>query len=153
MDKPTVRNWCRLAVAAVSLAGLVACGGGNGGTTALDDGIQDLAGQYQLVTSDNAPIPVNILFDNCEHIQVRSGELQLSDDGSWQMLIHVLDPQGNPRDETDQGQFSRAGNRLQFQSEDYGDQFRGELQPPLVHLYYDWCGEGSADAEFGFSAN
>jgi hypothetical protein len=142
-------------VAAAAVAGLAACGGGSGGTTGPgpDGDIGDIVGHYQLVMSDGATVPVNILFDNCEDIQVRAGELQLSDDGSWQMLVRHFDEEGNEQDAEDQGQFSRSGGRLLLHSEVYGDQFKGEITPPLVHLYYDWCGEGSADVDFAFTAN
>lgn len=152
MEKHTLRTWCRLAAAAVSLAGLAACGGGASGGTAPNDDVQDVVGHYQLVMTDDATVPVNILFDHCDDIQVRTGELQLNDDGTWRMLIRHLDAEGNEQDADDEGQFSRSGNRLLFQSEAFGDQFKGELKAPLVHLYYDWCGEGSADVDFEFSA-
>ena len=29
--------------------------------------------------------------------------------------------------------------------------FAGEITGPLVHLYYDWCGEGHADVDFAFT--
>lgn len=152
MERPTLRNWCRLAVAALSVAGLAACGGGSSGGTGPNDDVKDIVGHYKLVMTDDATVPVNILFDHCENAQFRTGELLLSDDGTWQMLIRFFDPQGNEQETEDQGRFSRAGDRLQFQSEDFGDQFKGEIKAPLVHLYYDWCGEGHADADFEFTA-
>jgi hypothetical protein len=151
MEKTALRNLRRLAVAAATVAGLAACGGGSSGGTAPNDDIQDLVAHYQLVMADDATVPVNILFDNCDDIQIRTGELQLSDDGTWQMLVRHFDAEGNERDAEDQGQFSRSGGRLLFHSEQYGDQFKGELTPPLVHLYYDWCGEGHADVDFEFT--
>jgi hypothetical protein len=139
-------------VAALMVAGLAACGGGSGGGgTAPNGDVGEIAGDYKLVMADDATVPVNILFDECDDAQFRVGELVLSDDGTWQMGLRLFDADGNEQDAEDHGRFARAGDRLAFQSEVYGDQFKGEIKVPLVHLYYDWCGEGHADVDFAFS--
>jgi hypothetical protein len=33
----------------------------------------------------------------------------------------------------------------------YRDRFAGAVDAPRVHLFYDWCGEGRADADFTFA--
>jgi hypothetical protein len=153
MDKPTSRKWS-LAVAALMVAGLAACGGGSsGGGTAPNDDIEDIVGHYKLVMTDDATTPVTIDFEACDDVGFRVGEMLLSDDGTWQTFIRFFDADGAEQDATDSGQFSRADNRLLFQSEDYGDQFKGEIKAGLVHLYYDWCGEGHADVDFEFAAD
>jgi len=153
MQKPTSRTWYP-AVAALMLASLAACGGGSsGGGTAPSNDIEDIVGHYKLVMADDFTVPVNILFDHCDDIQLRQGELLLSDDGTWQTFIRLFDAEGTEQDATDSGRFSRAGDRLMFQSDEFGDQFKGEVKGALVHLYYDWCGEGQADVDFGFAAD
>jgi len=151
MERPTSRGWFR-AVAVLMVAGLAACGGGSGGGgTAPNGDVGEIAGDYNLALADDATVPVTILFDHCDDAQFRIGELLLSDDGTWQMLIRLFDADGDEQEAEDSGRFTRAGDRLAFQSEVYGDQFKGEIKTALVHLYYDWCGEGHADVDFAFS--
>ena len=67
------------------------------------------------------------------------------------MVIRLFNANGEEQELQDDGRFQRAGNRVAFQSDEYGDRFAGEITGPLVHLYYDWCGEGHADVDFTFT--
>jgi len=134
------------------MATIAACGGGGGGGVAAPNtDVGEIAGDYRLAMADDETVPVTILFDHCDDPEFRQGELLLGDDGTWQMLIRLFDEDGEEEDAEDSGRFTRAGDRLAFQSEVYGDQFKGEIKAPLVHLYYDWCGEGHADVDFAFT--
>ena len=138
--------------AALLVAGLAACGGGSGnGGTGPDGNVGQVAGDYAMVSIDGATVPVTINFDNCDDIRFGAGGMTLGEDGSWQLAIQLFDANGNAMNAQDHGRFSRAGDRLSFQSEVYGDQFKGAIQTPGVHVYYDWCGEGHPDVDFTFS--
>jgi hypothetical protein len=153
MERPTSRRWS-LVLTALIVAGFAACGGGSGGGgMGPSDDIGDIVGHYKLVMTDDVLTPVTIDFEACDDVRFRIGELLLSDDGRWQTFIRFFDADGAEQDATDSGRFSRADDRLMFQSEDYGDQFKGEIRGGLVHLYYDWCGEGHADVDFEFAAD
>ena len=138
-------------LAALLGLGLAACGGGGGGGTAPNGDLGEIAGDYALAMADSVRVPVTILFDHCEDVQFRTGGMSLDEDGTWRMAVTFLEADGSEENAEDEGRFARTGNRLAFQSEVYGDQFKGELDGPLVHVYYDWCGEGHADMDLTFT--
>jgi hypothetical protein len=111
----------------------------------------EIAGDYVLAQADSVAVPVTILFDHCGDIQFRAGRMSLGEDGTWRMAIQTLDAGGNEEGAEDGGRFQRAGDRLAFQSDVYGDHFQGEIAPPMLHFYYDWCGEGHADMDLAFT--
>jgi hypothetical protein len=147
------RAWRAGTGTALLAAGLAACGGGGGnGGTGPNGDVGPIAGGYALVTIDGAAVPIIINFDHCDNIQFRAGAMTLGEDGTWQMALKMLDADGNELDDAqDHGRFARADDRLAFQSDVYGDQFKGAIEAQQVHLYYDWCGEGHADVDFTFS--
>jgi hypothetical protein len=110
-----------------------------------------MAGDYALVIIDGATVPVTIQFDHCDATRFRAGGMTLGEDGSWQLALKLFDADGNELDAADHGRFAKTGDRLAFSSDVYGDQFKGAVDAPLVHLYYDWCGEGHADVDFTFT--
>jgi hypothetical protein len=145
-------GWSWWPAAAFLMATLAACGGKSGnGTTGPDGDVGQIAGDYGLAMVDAVTAPVVIDFDNCGSVQFRAGSVSLAEDGTWEMMIRLYDANGEEQELQDEGRFQRAGNRLAFQSDEYGDRFAGEITGPLVHLYYDWCGEGHADVDFAFT--
>jgi hypothetical protein len=135
--------------AVLLVAALAACGGGGG--TGPNGDFGQIAGDYNLVMVDSVAAPVTILFDHCDQVRFRTGGMRLGEDGTWEIVLRLDDANGNQLDMEDHGQFARAGNRLSFKSDAFGDQFKGELDATLVHLYYDWCGEGHADVDLTFT--
>jgi len=146
-----LRAWRVGTGAALLVAGLGACGGGSNGGTEPNGDVGPIAGDYALVITDGATVPVTINFDNCDDVRFRAGGMKLGEDGTWQMAIMLFDADGNEVNAQDHGRFTRADDKLLFQSDAFGDQFKGAIEAPLVHLYYDWCGEGHADVDFTFS--
>jgi hypothetical protein len=71
------------------------------------------------------------------------------DGDSWEMRIDWEDADG-ANFTGDHGSFDRDGNELRFRSAAYGDEFAGELEGPLVVLYYDFCTNGVADVDLVF---
>jgi hypothetical protein len=147
-----LQGWKWRLAAALLTATLAACGGssGNGGTGP-DTDLGQVAGEYGLSVVDGATAPVTIDFDNCGSIRFHAGDVSLADDGTWQMAITLFDVNGDQQQLEDEGRYQRAGNRLAFQSDQYGDHFAGELDDALIHVYYDFCGEGHPDVDFSFS--
>lgn len=143
------RTWRR--AGAAFMAALAACGGGSSGGTGPDGDLGSTAGDYGLAIVDGATAPVTIDFDECGSILFRAGSMSLGEDGTWQMAIRLFDVNGEEQEMQDEGRYQRAGGRLAFPSDEYGDRFAGELDGPLVHLYYDWCGEGHADVDLTFT--
>jgi len=146
------RAWRAGTGAALLVAGLAACGGGssNVGTEPNGD-VGPIAEDYALAIIDGATVPVTIQFDHCDDMRFRAGGMTLGEDGTWPLVLKLFDADGNEVDAQDHGRFTRADDRLSFQSDVYGDQFTGAIEAPLVHLCYDWCGEGHADVDLTFS--
>ena len=145
-----LERWTWRSAAALLTATLAACGGSSGGTGPNGD-LDQIAGDYGLATVDSVAAPVTIDFENCGSIRFTAGGVSLADDGTWEMTVRLFDVNGDEQEFQDDGHYQRAGNRLAFQSDEYGDHFAGEADDPLVHLYYDWCGEGHPDADFAFA--
>jgi hypothetical protein len=147
-----LERWTWRVAAALLTATLAACGGKSGnGSTGPEGDVGQIAGEYGLAMVDGVTAPVTIDFDNCGSIRFRAGGVSLAEDGTWEMAIRLFDANGDEQELQDEGRFQRAGDRLAFQSDEYGDRFAGEVDAALVHLYYDWCGEGHADVDFAFT--
>ncbi len=113
-------------------------GGGGGG----------LAGTYELVGINNAPVPAVVQMEGCTPSRFLAGSLTLGD-GGWSFDIMAEDETGT-NSLRDEGEFQREGNELSFDSARYGDRFEGELEDGLVVLYYDFCSNGEHDIDFVF---
>ena len=132
----------RLMAACVSLVCLAAaCGGGkDGGATGPGNGGNDqVAGDYLLVGAGNA-VPTVVNSPVCGQNEIQNGGLTLGEDGSYQMQFNWQDENG-PNYSSDHGRYRLQGNRLQFSSDAWGDQFEGQVGGGLLELTWDFCSD------------
>ena len=132
----------RLMAACVSLVCLAAaCGGGKDGPTGPGGGGNgQVAGDYLLVGAGGNAVPAVINSPVCGQNEIDNGGLTLGADGSYQMQFNWRDEHG-PNYSSDHGRYQVQGNRLQFSSEAWGDQFEGQVGGGLLELTWDFCAD------------
>ena len=137
------RRWRRLAAGSlVALA--AACGGGDGdGGTGPGAG-GDLAGSYQLVGANDAPVPTVVTSNVCSPAQIQGGSMRLGTDGRFELRFDWQDESGQQYT-GDHGRYQQAGDELHFVSEAWDDEFEGEVDDGLVWIYYDFCADNQGE--------
>ncbi len=142
-----IRQVARVAAAGALL--LSAGCGGDGGSTDPGGGGGGPTGTYLLVGINNTAVPAVAQMEHCTPSAFTGGSLILSAGGGWSFGIELEDETG-AHVLRDRGRFEREGDELAFVSEQFGDQFEGEVEDGLVVLYYDFCANGEADIDFVF---
>lgn len=131
----------RLMAACVSLACLVAaCGGGKDGPTGPGGGNGQVAGEYLLVGAGGNAVPTVVNSEVCGANEIDNGGLTLGGDGSYEMRFDWQDEDG-PNYSADHGRYRVQGNRIQFTSEAWGDEFEGQAAGGLLELTWDFCND------------
>ena len=131
------RKWRPIAAAWSVMCLMAACGGGGDGGTGPGGG--DLAGDYRLISANDGALPATFTAQNCDPAQFTGGSLTLNTDGTFEMDVSYIDDEGNATGFPDHGHYQRHGDQLMFSSEEWGDQFEGEVDGGLVWTYYDFC--------------
>ena len=72
--------------------------------------------------------------------EIDNGGLTLAEDGSYQMQFNWQDDDG-PNYSADHGRYRVQGNRTQFTSEAWGDEFEGQAGGGLLELTWDFCND------------
>jgi hypothetical protein len=131
----------RLMAACVSLGCLVAaCGGGKDATGPGGGGTGALAGDYVLIGAGGNTVPAVVNSDICGANEIDNGGLTLSTDGKYEMRFDWQDENG-PNYSADHGRYRVQGNRVQFSSDAWGDEFEGQEAGGLLELTWDFCND------------
>lgn len=128
---------------------LAGCGGGDGNTG--PGGGDNLQAAYSLQRVNHIDVPAEAEM-NWGTAGFRSGSLELSGDGTWQMEIRYDNIDSGERlTLTDNGDYHRDGGTLHLSSDQFGDEFDGGLDGDKITIKYDFDGNGAYESDFTFT--
>ncbi len=134
-----LRTWARAArlAAGIGLGAALAAGCGGDGAT----GPGSLNGSYRLTRIGDTAVPLRTTSDGST-IVISGGTLVL-DDGEFTLGIDVR-VDADDAGLADDGTYDRSGDRLEFTSAVFGDDFTGNLSDNgrTITVSYDISGEG-----------
>jgi hypothetical protein len=127
-----------------------ACGGGGdkSPTGPGNDGGQQTI-NYQLASLGKVGLPADLQIEDCAITRFYSGRMQVTDDGSWEIVLQVHDFSGD-WGYLDRGEVEQDGVALQFDSEVSGVSYQGQVDGSEIKIMYDWCANGVPDVQLVF---
>jgi hypothetical protein len=124
-----------------------ACGGGDKGPTG--PGEEDEPIGYELVSLGRMGLPADAQLEDCTLTRFCSGQLQVTDDWSWQISLQVHDVDGD-WGYLDEGEVEEDGEAFRFVSNVSGSTYQGTVNGSEVSITYDWCYNGVPDVQLVF---
>jgi hypothetical protein len=124
-----------------------ACGGGDKGPTGPGGGDEPIG--YELVSLGRMGLPADAQLEDCTLTRFYSGQLQVTDDWSWQISLQVHDVDGD-WGYLDEGEVEEDGEAFRFVSNVSGSSYQGTVNGSEVSIMYDWCYNGVPDVQLVF---
>jgi hypothetical protein len=128
---------------------LMAIGCGGGDKSPAGPGADGPA-RYQLASVGRISLPADVQPEDCRLTRIYGGQLQLTDDGDWQLRLQVHDGFDGDWQYGDQGEVDTDGAQLWLQSVYSGSTYTGQLDGSTIRIMYDWCYDGVPDLQLVF---
>jgi hypothetical protein len=128
-----------------------ACGGGDKGPTGPGGGNGPGTDTWRLVALGRAGLPADAQLEDCTLTRFYSGQLDLTQNGGWQIKLQVHDDTGD-WGYLDKGKYQENadGETVSFQSQISGLTYRGTYDGTDLAIMYDWCANGVPDVQLVF---
>ena len=106
---------------------------------------------YDLVALGRMGLPADVQVEDCITSRFQRGELQLDENGAWEMWIEFSDANYELATASDDGRFVAEGATVWLASEWSGITHQATLDGGEVRIQYDWCFNGVADVQLVFA--
>lgn len=140
----------RLSTLAPWTALLMAIGCGGGGDKSPTAPGADGVVQFELSSVGKIALPADVQAEDCTPTRIYGGQLQLTDDGSWQLRLQVHDGIDGDWLYGDDGEVEDDGPNLWFQSTYSGSTYPADADGSTIKIMYDWCYNGVPDMQLVF---
>jgi hypothetical protein len=124
----------------------IGCGDGDKGPTG--PGGEPVL-NYELVSLGRVGLPADLALEGCTSTRFYGGRMELTDDGSWRIMLQVHDHSGD-WGYLDQGEVWEEGGGLWFDSEVSGASYQATVAGSEMKIMYDWCYDGVPDVQLVF---
>jgi hypothetical protein len=106
--------------------------------------------RYELASVGRIGLPADVQPEDCTLTRIYGGQLQLTDDGDWQLRLQVHDGIDGDWQYGDEGEVDADGAQLWLQSVYSGSTYTGQLDGSAIRIMYDWCYDGVPDLQLVF---